>query len=423
MAIILARPPISSITSSGESHRMALSIAFQVLKIFVLDCKSFVARAVRRSIARQIAAPLPLRDHGNSRQQALTSWMNEEYALSWAEGTSTTPTTYRYLLTLLAEDPTQPKGGLVKSSEKWNYTRIAQHMVEHGVNGFAPVVKNGYFHTALALASVEIKKYAPNPAQADQWLISVLANTMQKEKIHFVPWHPASERRGTTKRLAVHTHWLFLDHRSTQSPHATSQTIDNPSPRATLTRIAVQDSSADPCAPWSLPTSMQNMGILWNKTTLPLDWNITHATLSSSRTPATEYVPKTYEFVRDLYDGNNWRHHLGLVLSILILPLLPLVFTSEEAKYEVGRANGTPAITRAIRGLPWIASTSATHRGTTAVKPYLTMLSTAIIGILDERAPLHIYANRYNKIGTPWTNKHGMFTLQSLYRTPPLIDF
>lgn len=241
MAIILARPPISSITSSGESHRMALSIAFQVLKIFVLDCKSFVARAVRRSIARQIAAPLPLRDHGNSRQQALTSWMNEEYALSWAEGTSTTPTTYRYLLTLLAEDPTQPKGGLVKSSEKWNYTRIAQHMVEHGVNGFAPVVKNGYFHTALALASVEIKKYAPNPAQADQWLISVLANTMQKEKIHFVPWHPASERRGTTKRLAVHTHWLFLDHRSTQSPHATSQTIDNPSPRATLTRIAVQD--------------------------------------------------------------------------------------------------------------------------------------------------------------------------------------
>lgn len=410
MAVILAHPPVPYITSTGESHRMALSIAFQVLKIFVSDCKNFVSKAVCKSIARQVAAPLPLRDHGKSRQQALTSWMNEEYALSWTEGNSTIPTTYRYLITLLAEDPLQPKRGIIKSAEKWNYTQIAQHMLEHGVNGYAPVIKHGYFQTALALASVEIKKYAPDPAQADQWVITVFAHVMQKEKIHFVPWHPPSERRGTTKRLAVHTHWLFLDHRSTQSPHATAQTMDVPSPRAKFTRIATQDASADPCAPWSVPEAIQDMGVLWNKTTLPLTWNISHATLNTCKGGSdSEYVPATYRWVRDNYDGNNWRHHLGLVLAILITTLLPRVFVSDEAKGTVKEMKGTAAVTRAIRNLPWETTTSARHGGVTAVKPYLTMMSTAIIGILDERAPLHIYANTHSKMGEPWTAKHGMF--------------
>ena len=196
MAIILARPPVNFLTTSGESHRISMSIAFHVLKIFVSDCKNFVAKAIRRSIAHQVAAPPPLQDHGKRRQQALTSWINEEYALSWTEGRSTTPTIYRYLFTALADDPAKPKNGIIKSTEKRNYTELAQHMLEHGVNGYAPVAKDGYFRTALDLAAKEIRKYAPDSAQADQWVVSTFAYVMQKEKIHFVPWHPPSQRRG-----------------------------------------------------------------------------------------------------------------------------------------------------------------------------------------------------------------------------------
>ena len=72
---------------------------------------------------------------------------------------------------------------------------------------------------------------------------------------------------------------------------------------------------------------------------------------------------------------------------------------------------GTTEVTRAIRSLPWEKAKSSKHKGVTSIKHYVTMLSTAIIGVLDERAPLYKYIHSKNKFGDPWTDKHGMFDI------------
>lgn len=408
MAIIIERPPVPFLTDTSENTHLARSIAFHILDIFILDCKDFVSKAVQKNIARQVAAPPPLRDHGKIRQEALTSWLKEDKALSWGHDGNTVPTTYNKLVALLSEDPKHPGAGVIKSTEKWTYARVVQQMLDNGVDGFVPVSKHGYFRTALAVASKEIKKYAPDPHNADDFVTTTIAYVMQKAKIHFVPWYTGKIQRGPLARLAHHNNWLFLNHTSYPSPHASAKTSDNPSPRTTFSRIAAKDANADPYAPWSVPDSIQDMRTLWSKATLPVDWAMEHASLGSLREDSkTEYVHKTYRFVRDSYDGTNWKHHLGLVLAILITPVLPLIFYPKDTTSTVGKANGEAEVTRAIRQLPWVKPTSKNHKGVTAQKPYITMLSTALIAMMDDRSALHQYAHTNKRFGDPWTDKHG----------------
>jgi hypothetical protein len=416
MAIILSRPPIHSLTDKDQNLRTAKSIAFQVLSIFILDCKELVSKAVRKSIADQVSARPPLQYHGQIRQEALATWMKEERPLSWGNqattSAATSATNYRSLATLLTVDPANPGSGLVKSTERWNYIRVAKQMVEQGVKGFVPAYKFGYFRTALELAYPEIKKYSPRPETADQYALAIIARTMEMMKIHFVPWYPPSNRRGEVSRLAHHDHWLFLDHTSSASPLAGTETAGNSSPRTTYTLLADRDAAADPCAPWSIPDSIQDMGPLWNKTTLPTDWSLTHAYLNKlAKNPKTQYVHDTYNYIPQVYDGSNWKHHLSLVLAILVSAILPQVFCSEAGKDSIDILQGEGMVTNAIRKLSWVKTPNSKHKGVTARAPYITMLTTAILALLEEKSPLreHLKANK-DSFGLPWTEKHGEYS-------------
>lgn len=329
MAVILAHPPISFLSEENENIHKAKSVLYHVLRIFILDCKEIVSKGVQMDIDRQLDAAPPLNSHGRIRKEALMAWKKEDDALSWGIGRRTVPVTYRHLVTLLSDNPEHLGAGLVKSGEKWNYQRLAKHMVEWcGKDSkSAPLSKIGYFPTALFLATTEIKKYSPTPASADVFATSLLAYMMERMRIHFVPWHkPAqNENGGPAPRVVQHNHWLFLDHSSSQSPHAGSKTADNPSPNTTFARIANRDVGADPYAPWTIPDSIQDMGPLWEKATLPTDWDIRHATLATLRCEKSIYICNMYEYVQNSYDGKKWKHHLALVLAILMVPILPAV--------------------------------------------------------------------------------------------------
>lgn len=202
MAVILARPPISFVSTDDENQHIAKSIAFHVLSIFVADTKDVVSKAVSKSINTQLASPPPLRTTGRVRQEALIAWKGEEYPLAWwgnggPDTAAAVPINYLNLQTLLTEDPLKPELGLIQSTDRRSYNVIVTHLLQHGVNGFAPSTKTGYFHTALPLAFAEMKKYSPDPETSDAFATAVLAYMMIKLKIHFVPWHKASIQRGS----------------------------------------------------------------------------------------------------------------------------------------------------------------------------------------------------------------------------------
>jgi hypothetical protein len=411
MGVILSLPPMRNITDNDENRHVAKSIAFQVLRIFILDCKEFVSKAVQKSIAEQVAAPPPIRYHGDIREEALKTWKKEEHALSWGNqataSAETSSSNYRSLVILLSKYPDRPSSGLVKSTDRWSYERMAKHMVEYGIKGYAPASKHGYFRTALELAYTEIKKYSPEATKADDYAIWIIAYMMEKMKIHFVPWYPPSSHRSNAGRLAHHDHWIFLDHTSSASPLSGTKTIDNPSPRTKYTRIANRDSAADPCAPWAVPDSIQDMGPLWSKATLPTDWNLSHATIDTlPRNKESDYVHKTYEYVARVYDGKNWKHHIALVLAILVSEILPNVFYPKDRKAKINRLTKEEEITQAVTEFPWVETTSS-QKGVTARKPYITMLTTAILALLDEESPLRKYIAENKKFGDIWTKKHG----------------
>ncbi|KAF9440693.1 hypothetical protein P691DRAFT_686771, partial [Macrolepiota fuliginosa MF-IS2] len=66
-------------------------------------------------------------------------------------------------------------------------------------------------------------------------------------------------------------------------------------------------------------------------------------------------------------------------------------------------------VTNTIQNLPWIKM-SKSQKGVTSNPPYITMLSTTIMAMIDNQSSLRKYAgNHKNALGKFWTDKHGTF--------------
>lgn len=151
------------------------------------------------------------------------------------------------------------------------------------------------------------------------------------------------------------------------------------------------------------------METLWSKKNLPVDWNVEYASLETiPQDDEGQYVHETYKYVASSYDGNKWHHHLALIMAIFITTILPEVFYPDQDKAELYKNIGTAAVTQMMRNLPWAKTKTISHKGVTAPRPYITMLTTAIIAVFEEQSPLRQYAKVHkNAFGQPWTGKHG----------------
>jgi hypothetical protein len=264
----------------------------------------------------------------------------------------------------------------------------------------APVIKHGCFANALSVAFRMMKTYAPNNDTEDQFCLDILANMMKKMSIDFLPWHRDGQGRSSP-RIVQHDWWMIINRQIIQ-PVVLDLTLED-----AMESAATVAADGDPTAPWSIPTVLSDMGPLWKKTVLPDDWDLSEASLSHSRTKSGhEYVWKTYEYVQRQYDGRQWKHHMALVWAILFSRVTPYLFYSKPERFDQFR--DPIDITRKIRKFPWIMGTSRNHRGVTAPKPYITMMSTAIFSLRDKESPLSLRAAANgNSLGTGWTDKHG----------------
>lgn len=65
-----------------------------------------------------------------------------------------------------------------------------------------------------------------------------------------------------------------------------------------------------------------DMNQLWTKQCLPASWSLDLAFLSSRQSDVT-YVTETYHYPSCQYDGENWMHHLALIITICFSRVIP----------------------------------------------------------------------------------------------------
>jgi hypothetical protein len=390
---------------------IANGIVFHSLSLFIQDTKDLISAHVKKSIAVQIKSDQQvISSHGKARKAALQHWIKSDQPLSWTPNNSRSSGAYMLLITILHSDPYSKPSDLQKSLESYSYTHVAKLMCNISKKGkpVAPVTPNGSFFPCLPLALARIQNSLPfcENESPEAPVIAIFSKMLSKLKIHFIPWHKC-ETQNSHAYVVQANWWMMIK----ASPMAELSQQLPKKPEEVHAEITDHVMAADPNAPWSLPRLLQDMGPLWRKYTLPSDWSLDAASIPSS-IPGSEnhYVRATYEYVEAQYNGRLWWHHLSLVWGILFSKITPYVFAPR------GNVPLTTApLNDQIHGLKWERGTSKNHGGCSMPLPFVTMVSTTILALLDSSSPLSKrIAENKNALGKPWTTKHGMSQSRNL---------
>ena len=382
---------------------------YHLLKLFINDCKDLVLSTVQHSIKTQRRSTDAVTNrHGNARQAALKAWLALDNPLSYGDGQPGNTGGYQLLLIILDEDPRNPIKDLNTSEEQFTYHEMGILFYSNGTMASqgqmsCPLIKFSSCLPALPLGLARIKQVASLDVADRETIAALFARMVRKMGIQIVPWH-REDRKDTRAIVARSNWWLKVKHSgSTQAERALDNTPANE--QSVLAQHAL-DHNTD--APWSLPETLNLMGPFWNKSRLPSQWQLEHASLpNTSAGDETHYLKETYEYISDIYDARIWWHHMGLVWGILFSKITPFLCISKTIMIQP--TDSVSILTREVQQIPWIKSTSKTHRGITLAMPFITMMSTTIIALLDSRSPLRRRMTRNNNsMGSVWTKKHGM---------------
>lgn len=408
MSLASERPPTGYALEGDADTLVIKAIAVQAILLFVQDCQDLISSDVRTSIAQQANSPLELvRKHGISRAKALKAWLKARCCLAWGVTSGGRGVNYANLMLILSDQPEAPLKQLQHAEESWTPQVLARHFVQIGLSpdptASAPISKSGSFLTALPIALELMKRKIPDKERAQSIMIKMFAALLKLMQIQFVPWKKPSQSMGSHTRAVRADHWMIIRHVA----QATIQIPTSITLETQMEVLAEQAADNNIYAPWSMPSRLHEMGNLWKKLVLPHDWNRIHASLDPLRTkPDSKHVIDTYEYVEQNFDGNRWIHHLSLILGIMFSRVTP---TISLHKKDIVISGTTPqAITESVRRLPWIIGTAKCRKGFTAPKPFVTMVTTALIGYLDPISPFAIYLHKSGFIqGPAWTGKHG----------------
>jgi hypothetical protein len=420
MAVVIARPVTAFITDDDKNRRSAKSVAYHALHIFVQDCKDFVFKAVMTEINHQKRdSSDTLVAFAETREAALKKWVKAPYPLAWdtkksdhnSKGCSN-------LILALAETQEAIELGLPEADESWTYKTITEHLMNtvKKSTAKAPFSKNGFFMSTLPLALTEIKRVAhlgDTNKPADNYLAAVLAIVMMHMKIDFIPWHhaPTPGHPGPAPKVVTHQRWMYINRSS--SNRQPGDAAKDPTPQERAQAVAENTSVHHPSATWSIPKRLQDMGPLWKKAVLPVEWDISYASLDSleDKRPKSNYIFEIYEWVRDKIDPKNWKHHMAIIWAILFTAILPNVRTPTEEKSKISKFTTEEDITKAIRNLPWVKFTGKTHKGVSSREPYITMVSTLLISIMEPESPLRKRFEEGKGLGGLWSDKHCKYAI------------
>ena len=381
---------LSQFKMGNADNRPSLLI-YTTLKALTVDSKRLVSKAVTSACNVDLQSKDErVSSAATKRLESLAKWQKCKHPFAWDEpGMPAGQQTYQMLSKLFPQDdnPVQKS-----KNTHVSYSKVSQILVNFGVDDGAktvpaPLVKDGTCPMLLRMAvPVTLKAFNQNQMEAT---ISLWEQGLKAMHIDYLPWH--GQHRNATS--TTHKSWAYLQ--KPFSPIALELLDEDDD----LHENATMAANEDPSASWTVPTRISEMGPLWDKIVLPLEWKLENATLD--RSEGHKYVKDTYVWVSTNFDRSKPEHDLALILAIMFSKVLPNISLE---KTDISSELTGNELTRQIRGLPWLPPT---RKGTSSPPPYITMMSTYIIALLDSRSPLRIHLqNHNNTFGNPWTDKH-----------------
>jgi hypothetical protein len=340
---------------------------------------------------------ITIRSHARSRRQALKKWMTENAnPLAW-DSDAAASGNFALLSLILCVDPNAENPTLILSKSHVTYEGLVLLLITYATapnqKRPAPMTKDGGFQYLLPIAYEMVAKLIPPGNDVKSGFSSLFIDMMKSMRIHLLPWHKNSPNAYATD-LDI---WVSLRPKKGHISSAPLTIQDR------IQMAADKVAREDPQAPWDLPERLSDMNQFWTKQCLPACWSLSLASLSNKQSQG--YVGETYRFVSQQFDGENWKHHLALVIAICFSRVVPDICFINET--DVSSSDPLRA-TSEIRNMEWVPAQSTSRRGTVVPFPFIVMMSTALIGFWDSRSPLakHLVSNN-NVLGKPWTDKHG----------------
>jgi len=398
MSLAKSRPKLTLTAGLNTSDSAVKMIMYQALLLFIDDIRQLIRKNVETGTKDVVDDPdQTLRSHALERREALKKWIKVESPLAWRNDTHVSGN-YADLSLILCEDPNTEHPALTLNKGSVTYDRLADNISDFITNPDgrrpAPLTKDGGFQYVLPIAYDMIGKLAPPDITKSAFWSRHLIDMMKKMDIVLIPWHKETRNAYATD-LGI---WTAL--RPTKGLPSYKMTTF----RDRIQEDAEQTARQDPSAPWDLPDQLCEVKELWKKVVLPSCWDIQHATLCSTNVDS-KYVTETYQYVKDHYDGKKWPHHLALIVAICFSRVVPYICLDNTANIM---STDSASVTEWIRGLEWVRTQSASHKGTVAPLPFIVMMSTALIGFWDSHSPLAKQLRAKNGVlGKPWSEKHG----------------
>lgn len=415
MDIAMIRPTQGITTHNEPIMVTSFSIALHALHLLINDWQTMITSLVKKECdaAERTGEPGKVQ-HAERRRKVLKEWLQSDQPFAWSPRGISEHVTYKQIIAILNDDHSSVPKALCESSTSLTYDMLARclcSMDRTGLNVSAPVPHGGAFIGALPLALdlFHIKARAiPEIIPTGVALAEMAFSTMlRRMKIELVPWHKEMTTAGRRMRAVSTKAWLLMSTTPSSSmvPFSPQEVQEQQ-----LSQVVANIASHDPSAPWSVPTVLSDMGVLWRKMSLPREWSLENASSqSSAHTDDGAHIHETYKYVAEKYDGNLWWHHMALVWAILFSRVPPNLFPPKDYPYE--SLSSAADITQQIRNVPWVA-TGKSRGGVSEWKPFIPLLSTSIIALLDADSPLRVYMCAHkDAMGSSWTNKHGVLYL------------
>ncbi|KAG9308943.1 hypothetical protein JVU11DRAFT_11410 [Chiua virens] len=401
-----------------------VSHVFEIaLRVYMEDVKTFIKQALEKEISVMLdSTDRVIRTRARFRRIALKEWLTSTYPLSYEKED-------KFHRLLEAIDPARNDHGTPFSLQSptggGKPVSFFCAKVLHGAlkRREPPFIQGGIFQPVVVAALDILSRLAGRrsftPLLGDTDLRDHYAEYMRsiviKLKINHVPWAQYIDNAGTRGRrpaTIVHTIWLPLGSAEPPSvPNDARYLSVDESRRAEIVGSSDQIARNDPRSSWSACRyRITNFHQILHKTCLPSEWSIRHASISSNH--ASDFSNSVYTWVENNYDPiNNPIHALGLFISLIFAGLVPNVFPPRKLS---SRTDWTKSdLQNYFADLPW--EERPEKKGATQIEPFITMVSTFVIAILDDRSPLaaalHAHQNQQpsieqKKILTTFMDKH-----------------
>ena len=394
------------------SQTLQDSLAYVLVELFIGDVVSLVWNAFGDIIEAesQHEDPRVMRS-GRKKKDAYSKWSKLQYPLAMDAELVTLQNRHGQPMRQKEKEYTSWDLLTIISGKQTNDSRIrwtTQDLGEKLISlakatsprwAKAPLVHGGLLHHTLPVAQERLVRRSTNSQVQDgveKALGTALRRALEAWKVEFVPYHKPAE--GPSHPSAADPRWWLRVSHPSQVEGSSGKEF------SCGEEGAPEETTQSPTGSWDAPSKPQHIRRFVQKTVLPQNWSLKHASLGS-RDSRDAYIFDTYDWVRINYDGNKALHRMALLWSIMFSLMLPRIGVPKDA--TISTTNCSTQATMEVLAIPWVIPA---RKGTRSPLPFVVMGTCVIISYFESESPLRKHlAISNNKLGEDWTAKHGTF--------------